>query len=174
MMQAERQLETQIQDGRNDFDFFLGSWTINHRRLRERLKGSTDWEVFTGYTTVQKALGGLGIVELGRFERETGTLNAINIRMFKPESQEWFIYWAADTHPTGEFDVPMVGRFDNGIGEFYAQEVHAGRRVYSRFRWTDITPTSCHWEQALSEDGGRTWETNWTMDFERVSEAVEI
>jgi len=28
-------------------------------------------------------------------------------------------------------------------------------------------PHAPRWEQALSVDGGATWETNWTMDFVR-------
>jgi hypothetical protein len=31
-----------------------------------------------------------------------------------------------------------------------------------------ITPNSAQWEQAFSEDGGKTWETNWIMELERV------
>jgi hypothetical protein len=29
------------------------------------------------------------------------------------------------------------------------------------------TPDSCRWEQAYSADGGKTWETNWIMEFTR-------
>ena len=32
--------------GARDFDFLEGEWIIRHRRLRERLKGSTDWVEF--------------------------------------------------------------------------------------------------------------------------------
>jgi hypothetical protein len=28
---------------------------------------------------------------------------------------------------------------------------------------------AARWEQAFSDDGGATWETNWTMDFARVA-----
>ncbi|MFD2349900.1 hypothetical protein ACFSTC_11855 [Nonomuraea ferruginea] len=38
----------------------------------------------------------------------------------------------------------------------------------SRFLWTVLGPDACRWEQALSADGERTWETNWTMDFTRA------
>jgi hypothetical protein len=67
-------------------------------------------------------------------------------------------------------DNPMIGGFRDSRGEFYNQELHAGRAVYCRFIWSSITPSSCRWEQALSEDGGRTWETNWIMEFTRAGE----
>ena len=57
MVQAER-IE---QDGRADFDFFVGRWKVHNRRLRERLKGSTDWEEFEG-TSVARTHRAIGTV----------------------------------------------------------------------------------------------------------------
>ena len=48
------------QDGRHDFDFFMGSWAVHHKRLRERLKGSTDWEEFDGTCVARPLPGVLG------------------------------------------------------------------------------------------------------------------
>jgi hypothetical protein len=62
----------------------------------------------------------------------------------------------------------MIGKFKDGRGEFYTQELHEGRHVFSRFIWSEITGNSCRWEQALSEDGGKIWETNWIMEFTRI------
>jgi hypothetical protein len=31
-----------------------------------------------------------------------------------------------------------------------------------------VTTPSPRWEQAFSDDGGETWETNWINDFTRV------
>jgi hypothetical protein len=61
----------------------------------------------------------------------------------------------------------MIGGFADGRGEFYDQELFEGKRIFVRYVWSDITPTSCRWEQAFSADGGKTWETNWIMDFTR-------
>ena len=98
--------------------------------------------------------------------RETGPVHAITLRLFNPESKEWSIYWS--TNLTGTLDVPMMGSFKDGRGEFYSQEVFEGRHIYNHFIWSKITPSSCQWEQAFSVDGGKSWETNWIMEFERV------
>ncbi len=57
--------------------------------------------------------------------------------------------------------MPVIGEFRNGRGEFYDQETFNGRAILVRNVWSDITPTSCRFEQAFSDDGGRTWKTNW-------------
>lgn len=156
-------------DGRTDFDFFIGKWNVHHRRLRERLSvtasGSDSWEEFDGTSDAHKVLHGIGNVDELWAERETGPLAGMSIRLYDPEQDVWRIYWASNRG--GPLDVPMVGRFANGLGTFYAQETHEGRHVYSRFIWSGITPTSARWEQALSADGGGTWETNWIMEFTR-------
>lgn len=153
-------------DGRNDFDFLMGSWKVHHRRLVERLKGATDWEVFDGDALARKILDGLGNIDEGVLYRQTGPIHAISLRVFNPQSKEWSIYWS--TNLTGTLDVPMIGGFKNGVGEFYSQEVFEGRHIYNRFIWSKITANSAQWEQAFSTDGGKTWETNWVMEFERV------
>ena len=43
-----------------DFDFYIGSWKVTHRRLNERLSGCTEWTTFLGTCVAQKILGGYG------------------------------------------------------------------------------------------------------------------
>jgi hypothetical protein len=31
-----------------------------------------------------------------------------------------------------------------------------------------MDPANPRWEQAFSDDAGKSWETNWTMDFRRA------
>ena len=40
--------------------------------------------------------------------------------------------------------------------------------ILVRFLWSDITPTTCRWEQAFSVDDGATWEVNWIMESTRI------
>jgi hypothetical protein len=37
-----------------------------------------------------------------------------------------------------------------------------------QFVWSRVTTPTPRWEQAFSDDDGKTWETNWTMDFTRA------
>ena len=156
----------QEQDGRADFDFFVGSWNVHNRRLRERLKGSQEWEEFAGTSVARTILGGLGNTDEATFERAAGRFEGMTVRLFNPASRQWSLYWA-DT-VSGSLQTPMIGGFVQGLGEFYAQEPFEGKQIFSRFIWSKITPSSCQWEQAFSADGGKTWETNWITDQTRV------
>ncbi len=158
-------VKDKVQDGRADFDFFIGTWKVYNRRLRERLKGSDSWEEFEGKAVDRAVLGGLGNADEVTFSRDGGTLHGMTLRLYNPQSQQWSLYWADSV--SGILQVPMVGGFKDGRGEFFSQEPFEGKSIFSRFIWSEITETSCRWEQAFSPDGGVTWETNWIMEFVR-------
>lgn len=153
-------------DGREGFDFLIGSWDSRQRKLRKRLAGCTDWDEFSATLEVQKVLGGLGNIDELVMHTASGEARGLTVRLFDPATRVWRIYWAA-AGQSGALDTPMVGRFTDGIGMFYCHEVFNGEPVFTRFIWTHSGPDACHWEQAFSTDGGQTWETNWTADFTR-------
>jgi hypothetical protein len=152
-------------DGRADFDFLMGRWDVRHRRLRERLKGSTSWEEFAGTSIARPLLGGLGNIDENIMERAGGRMEGMTLRLYDPLSQQWSLYWADSVNAV--LQPPMIGGFVRGRGEFYDQELFEGRAIFCRFIWSDITATACRWEQAFSADGGTSWETNWIMEFTR-------
>lgn len=98
-------------------------------------------------------------------ERASGPREGMTMRFFDPKSRQWSVYLADSVN--GFQLPPMIGEFKDGRGEFYDQEPFEGKSIFCRVIWSEITATSCHWEQAFSTDGGRTWETNWITDFER-------
>lgn len=156
------------QDGRADFDFLMGRWKVHHRRLKERLKGSNEWEEFEGTLVCQKVLGGLGNIDEGTLPRESGFVRGMTVRLFDPKARQWSLYWA-DSVNGWNWSLPQIGSFKDGRGEFYAHEPFGeGKYIFSRYIWSTFTETSCRWEQAFSTDGGKTWETNWIMDFVRT------
>jgi hypothetical protein len=66
-------------------------------------------------------------------------------------------------------DPPVRGGFKDGVGVFQGADTYNGRPIIARFRWTEITANTAKWDQAFSTDGGKTWETNWRMEFTRAA-----
>ncbi len=85
--------------------------------------------------------------------------------LYNPQSHQWSLNAAAVND--GVVGQPMFGQFKNGRGEFFDQEQIKGRAVLVRQVWSEITPTSHQFEQAFSEDGGKTWETNFVAKLTR-------
>ena len=150
-----------------DFDFFMGDWQVRHRRLKERLAGCDEWEMFGGTCSTRKILGGHGNMDDNVLELPGGTYRAATLRTCDAKTGRWSIWWLDARDPT-RLDVPMVGRFEGGVGTFHAEHVFAGKPVRVRFLWTRTDGATPRWEQAFSPDGGKSWEINWTMDFAHV------
>ena len=150
-----------------DFDFQQGRWRVKHRRLKARLAGSTDWEEFEGTSEQRPLLGGNGNIEDNLLHLPGGDYRAVALRSFDPVGGTWAIWWLDGRNPH-QLDVPVIGRFENGVGGFFAEDVHEGRPIRIRFLWLAADTDAPRWKQAMSDDGGATWETNWTMDFTRA------
>jgi hypothetical protein len=156
--------------GARDFDFWLGEWKVRNRRLRERLCDSDEWDEFEGTVSARPILDGLGNEDELRTDF-AGGLVGMSFRFYDPHTGRWAIYWADSRRP-GLLDPPVVGTFDGDLGTFEGEDVLRGRPVLVRFTWSGVTTPTPRWEQAFSDDGGRTWETNWIMDFERPDSAA--
>jgi len=148
----------------HDFDFLLGSWRVEHRKLRERLVGCDEWLTLSGTAEVRPVLRGLGNVD--RFLFHGQDFEGMTWRLFDLEDRCWTIHWA-DTR-RGRLDPPLKGKFQDGVGLFYGDDSHDGRPIRIRFIWRALDPNHAQWQQAFSADEGVTWETNWIMEFERL------
>jgi hypothetical protein len=82
-------------DGRADFDFLFGTWSVLNRRLKARLRGSTEWEEFLSTCRVRPILGGLGNMDEFTIDAPSGRIEAVTVRLYSPTAKEWSIYWAA-------------------------------------------------------------------------------
>jgi len=154
--------------GVHDFDFLVGHWRVHHRKLKERLANSHEWIEFEGTLNSQPLMGGYANVDDDVFEVPGGTYRGVAPRSFDAKSGQWSIWWMDSRTPLAPLDPPVRGSFHNGVGTFYADDAENGKPIRIRFIWSQITPTSCHWEQAYSPDGGKTWETNWVQEITRV------
>jgi hypothetical protein len=153
----------QVEKGAHDFDFWMGSWHVHNRRLRKRLAGSDEWDEFEATVVARPLLDGLGNEDEFRTDH-AGGFTGMSFRFFDPEARKWSIYWADSRRP-GLLDPPVIGSFSGDTGIFEGEDVFEGRPIIVRFLWSGVTTQTPRWEQAFSDDGGRTWETNWVMEF---------
>jgi hypothetical protein len=159
--------QTALTGHEHDWDWLVGRWNVRHRRLKARLAGSTEWEEFDGTSALWLTLGGLGTIDDNVIALPGGTYRAVTVRAFDPKAGQWSIWWLDGRYPT-TIEPPVHGGFRDGVGTFIGDDTLRDRPIKVRLRWSDITATSAHWEQAFSPDGGGTWETNWAMDFIRA------
>jgi hypothetical protein len=163
---SKNSLPRSERDGQHDFDFEIGTWKTHLRRLAHPLTGSTTWIEYEGTTVVRKVWNGrANLLEL-EADGPGGHFEGLNLRLYNPESHQWSLNFANSNG--GAMSQPTIGEFKNGRGEFFDQETLNGRALLVRFVISDITPDSCHFEQAFSEDGGKTWEVNWIATDSRV------
>ena len=146
----------------HDFDFLHGRWSVQHRRLRQRLAGSREWEQFPSTYDVETRLDGQ--VSLGEFATEDGRFRGLSIRIFDAVRRSWSLNWVSDRSALAS---PLVGGFDGDRGVFLGDEVHESRPVRIRIVWLRLGDGRARMEQAFSPDGA-DWEVNWTMDLRRI------
>ena len=146
-------------DGQHDFDFAFGEWKTHVSRRQRPLTGSTTWVEYDGTSVVRKIWDGRAhLVELD-VEGPAGRIQGLSLRLYNPESRQWSLNFSNSAG--GTLTPPTIGEFGNGRGEFYNQETYDGRAILVRFVISEITAKSTRFEQAFSDDGGKSWEVNW-------------
>jgi hypothetical protein len=158
--------QTSPRDGQHDFDFEIGTWKTQLRRLQRPLSGSTTWLEYEGTTVVSKVLDGrANLVEL-KVDGPAGRIEGLSLRLYDPQSRKWSLNFA--NIKDGQLTTPSIGEFKDGRGEFYNDDTYNGRPIVVRFVITKIAEDQYRFEQAFSADGRKTWEVNWIAIDTRV------
>jgi hypothetical protein len=154
-------------DGSHDFDPLLGKWKYHLKRRLNPLTGSNKWIDLEGTGECHKIWDGAEIDQINVDGAGTH-IEGLTLRTYNPERHEWRLHWA--NRRNGLLDVPQVGKFKDGHGEFYAQDFVNGKTIFIKFDWSAMNTNSPHFEQSFSDDGGKTWEVNWITDQVKVKE----
>ena len=155
-------------DGQRDFDFNIGSWKTHIRRLLHPLTGSNTWVELNGTVVVRKVWGGRASLEEIEADGPTGHFEGTTLFLYNPQSHQWSQTFASSDD--GTLGQPSIGEFKQGRGELFDQETFNGRTILVRGTWSDIKPNSHRFEQAFSDDGGKTWEPNFIANLTRESQ----
>ncbi|PRC93494.1 hypothetical protein [Solimicrobium silvestre] len=152
-------------DGQHDFDFNIGTWKANVKRLKNPLTGSSTWIELQGTVTVRKIWGGRAQMDEVELDGPNGHFQMMTLFLYSPGSHQWSERFA--NSGDGDLSVPMIGEFKSGRGEFYSHEQYKDRYILARQIWSDITADSHRLEQSFSSDGGVTWEPNYVATLTR-------
>src|SRR4030095_12713805 len=76
-------------DGQHDFDFEIGTWKTQLRRLLRPLAGSTTWVEYEGTTVVRKVWDGRANLVDIKADGPAGHFEGLNLRLYNPESRQW-------------------------------------------------------------------------------------
>lgn len=152
-----------LRDGAHDFDFTIGTWKTHIRRLVHPLSGSHEWVTLDGRVVTRKLWKGKAQLEEIEADGPNGHFEGVNLFLYNPQAHQWGLNWSSSDD--GVLGVPTVGAFiRNGWAELYDQETINGRMILVRGIWSDIKATTHRFEQAYSDDGGKTWETNFIAE----------
>lgn len=104
-------------------------------------------------------------------------IKGYSLRHYDPLKQKWVLYlnWPGENSSGSS---SLEGSFRHGRGEFFAQGADTGanwlskwmaRDKVARYTFSDITSDSLRWDNAYSNDGGKTWKYGWIMEFSRTA-----
>lgn len=152
-----------------EFDFWVGEWDVNNRRLGE-----------AGYRDAGKAkarirpiLGGAAILE--EWDGQPGGhehVFGISIRHYDPEKGRWVIALNWPNPRQAGFS-HMEGSFRHGRAEFFPETAFQQTPPRAtRFTFSDALADSVRWDMAQPVDGGG-WKTTWIMEFSRTRSAAD-
>jgi hypothetical protein len=139
--------------GPDALDFWVGDWTCT-------------WEGGAGRNRISKELDDRVVVE--RFEsHEPQRWSGMSVSVFQERPgwrQTWVDsngnYWAFDGEP-----------LEDGF-TFHMVEIEDGRAVAKRMLFADIRTDALDWRWERSTDEGATWETLWSIRYERTDPGV--
>lgn len=154
-----------LRDGAHDFDFNIGTWHTQIRRIADPFAATPAIE-FGGTVTVRKVWDGRAQLEEIEADTPSGHWEGMTLFLYNPSAHQWTQAYVNSKN--GVLDVPLIGEFHDGRGELYAQDTFKGRSILVRATWSQITPDAHRFEEDFSQDGGRTWAPAFIASLTRV------
>lgn len=159
---AERAYSAFGNDLSRQFDFWIGEWDVVLKMIQDDLsfKPSVNARV-----SIYSILDGKAILELWDSE----PIKGYSLRYYDAEQKQW-VLWLSWPSKNRSGISSLSGEFTHGRGTFHSEFTNAeGQLIKSRFAFSDITPFSLRWDDLYSNDGGKTWNKNWKMEFTRTA-----
>lgn len=148
------------------FDFWIGAWDVN---LRIKQPDNTWLDQVKSIAHIYPILNGQAILELWNETSSENGIKGYSLRYFREDLDVWELWlnWPRKNRSSNGF---LRGQFRHNRGDFYSKQMQGdSTTLISRYSFNDITPVSLRWDDSYSKDDGKTWTSNWIMEFSRKS-----
>lgn len=153
------------QVAQHDFDFNVGRWHTQIKRILDPFSNSSASINLNGTVTVRKIWGGRAQVEEIEADGPNGHWEGLTLFLFNPQSHQWNQTFISSSQ--GTVASPLVGVFNKGQGVLLSQDTFHERSILVRGVWSDLTPASHRYEESYSDDGGQTWKPAFLANLTR-------
>lgn len=137
-------------------NFWVGEWNATW-------PGPKQGEVQKGSNSIKRVLDGC-IVEENFDGSEAIQLRGLSVSVFDPRSGMWKQTWVDNTGAYLDF----VGEYKDGqmtLGREFTKK--DGTKIMQRMVFKNIKPDSFDWSWENSTDGGKTWNVQWPIHYQR-------
>lgn len=148
-------LSASAADGQHDFDFNVGVWKTQIKRVMDPFAASKESIEINGTVSVRKIWDGRALLEEIEAEGPKGHWQALSLFLYNPQAHQWSQTFI--NSKTGVVNSTLIGSFKDGRGELFSRDTFAGRSILVRGIWSDIEADSHKYEEDYSDDGGKTW-----------------
>lgn len=135
------------------FDFWVGVW-------------KAEWTGGSGINTITKTLDNKVIQE--NFEITEGQnkgFKGTSISVFNPRRGSWHQAWADNNG--GYFN--FIGEINEGKKMFKTIPIEKeGKVIIQRMVFYDFKQDSFTWVWESTQDGGKSWQLNWRINYSRM------
>jgi hypothetical protein len=157
---------------KSDFEFLVGDWISDNKRLTKRLQKNNDWITSESTVNNRSFLGGISNLDVSTTPINGIPFETISLRIFNPQTRLWSSYWVDGR--TGVMDPPVTGSFEGNIGTFYGKTFWEGKQVLVMYKWDKTNPSQPQWSQSYSIDYGKTWQLNMQNISQRSDNKPQV
>jgi hypothetical protein len=143
--------------GYDDFDFWVGEWTVQWR--------TADGRDAHGINRIRRTLDGCVIVE--EFDGTPGgPLKGISVSVYDARRKVWKQTWVDNQASYLDFE---GGRVEDANQRLVLSRttVVNDQPIQQRMVFRDVSANALTWDWQRSRDGGARWETQWTIRYSR-------
>ncbi|HVN20916.1 MAG TPA: DUF1579 family protein [Dongiaceae bacterium] len=137
------------------FEFWVGEWDLTW-------PGEKPGEVGRGTNNIKRILDGC-VIQENFSGADSMPLRGTSVSTFDARAGHWKQTWV--DNEGGYLD--FVGDFQNGEMILQRETVRDGKRILQRMVWKNITANEMDWSWEASQDGGKTWQVNWSIHYKR-------